>query len=1232
MDSMFKNCISLNYINFSNFDTSRVTTMDELFMNCSSIDSIIFPFLNTVSLQSMKSMFQNCYNLSNINLSYFNTSNVKNMSYMFQSCSKLESLNLSSLKIDSVIEMANMFENCSNLKTVEFFKVQAQNLKNMSCLFHSCINLISIDLSYLNPVNVNYIDNMFNNCSGIAFINISNFIASNSESTINMFKDCKNLTSLDLSDLNTSNVKTMNSMFSGCSKLNELNLANFDTSKVTIMSEMFSGCELLNFIELKNFNTSKVNTMKKMFYNCSNLQSLNLTNFNTSSITDASYLFSGCSKISTLNILNFNTSKINYMNNMFENCSELKSLDLSNFDTSSVSNMSYMFAGCEKLNILDLSNFNTINCNNMKGMFINCSILEFINLSNFNTYKVTNMESMFSGCNKLFYLDLSNFSFAIVSNIKYMFKDCNTLKYLNLGSSGNKSSLLYDNLFYNVFIDINICARDQSLQEIVLSFLLKVNCSNYCFSENSKYLISEKICVEDCLKNEFYKYEYNQTCMERCPNGTHSSNINEYLCEEDEKFESDSQIINLSEYIEIIPIGYYFDFEDSKYKPCYRECYSCNMSGDMYIHNCIDYLIDVYLDEFRSKVIPYNITEIDNGYDYLETKENVIFTLTSTYNQKYNKYINISSIDLSECESKIIDEYKILNNTNIYILKVDIFLPGAMAPKVEYELYHPLNGTNLTLLNMSICEDTKAYIYLPTNISYEELYKHNPKSDYYNDICKTHTTESGTDIILKDRRNEFIDDNMNICEEDCELINMDEYYNSTRKVKCSCSTKTIFPKLSEIKIDTKKLLANFKNIKNMINFNLLKCIHLLFNLNNITKNYANYMLVFLLALSIISIFVWTYNNYIKIKTIVKAIITQKKNINKEKYKKNQIETEKENKEEKIEENKDENKEENQYEDIIDTKVDKCIYIKIQSIMNKRIKKIDKKLNKEKDVDILESKYKIKIKKESNKNPNSPTRKMKLKKTDNTKNILIKNNYSRNTTLGSKEKITFNDNEMNLFDYKKAKKNDKRTYIQYYISLLKTKHLLFFTFFNSQDYNSRIIKIYIFFFTIQIEYTINTMFYTDETMHKIYKDEGYFDFIYQIPQMIYSSLLSLILNNLLNNLGLYEDNILELKNSKYKKAKKLKIINIIKAKIILFFIISYILLFSSWVYVGCFCAVYKNTQVHLLIEVLSSFGLSFFISLFTYLIPGIFRIPSLKDGKKGNKLLLYKFSKFIQYIL
>ena len=44
-------------------------------------------------------------------------------------------------------------------------------------------------------------------------------------------------------------------------------------------------------------------------------------------------------------------------------------------------------------------------------------------------------------------------------------------------------------------------------------------------------------------------------------------------------------------------------------------------------------------------------------------------------------------------------------------------------------------------------------------------------------------------------------------------------------------------------------------------------------------------------------------------------------------------------------------------------------------------------------------------------------------------------------------IIFNDNEMNSLNYVEAKILDKRTYFQYYLSLLRTKHILFLLFAN-----------------------------------------------------------------------------------------------------------------------------------------------------------------------------------------
>ena len=108
--------------------------------------------------------------------------------------------------------------------------------------------------------------------------------------------------------------------------------------------------------------------------------------------------------------------------------------------------------------------------------------------------------------------------------------------------------------------------------------------------------------------------------------------------------------------------------------------------------------------------------------------------------------------------------------------------------------------------------------------------------------------------------------------------------------------------------------------------------------------------------------------------------------------------------------------------------------------------------------------------------------------------------------------------MNEFTYEQALKYDKRNYIQYYFSLLKTKYILIFSFYTSNDYNSKIIKIDLFFVGFINNFFVNALFFNDDTMHKILEDEGTFDFVYQLPKIIYSTLISTVLNTLLKILA------------------------------------------------------------------------------------------------------------------
>jgi hypothetical protein len=204
-------------------------------------------------------------------------------------------------------------------------------------------------------------------------------------------------------------------------------------------------------------------------------------------------------------------------------------------------------------------------------------------------------------------------------------------------------------------------------------------------------------------------------------------------------------------------------------------------------------------------------------------------------------------------------------------------------------------------------------------------------------------------------------------------------------------------------------------------------------------------------------------------------------------------------------------------------------------------------------------------------------------------------------------------------------------VDYYFSLLKSKHIILFTFFNNTDYNSKIIKIYLFLFTFALFLVVNALFFTDSTMHKIYEIKGKYNFINQIPIIFYSSLISSFINKVIKYLSLSENDILEIKyeiNNTIKKSKT--VLKCLKAKFILFFILTFILLILFWYYISCFCAIYRNTQIHLIKDTLTSYSLSLIYPFIIYIFPGILRIPSLK-AKNKDKGCLYKISNYIQLI-
>ena len=893
-------------------------------------------------------------------------------------------------------------------------------------------------------------------------------------------------------------------------------------------------------------------------------------------IKDCSYMFNMLANIIKIDLSKFDSSKVTNMKDMFYACTSLTSINFKNFDTSSVVYMGYVFDTCTSLTSVDLSSFNTSAVLDMNAMFDDCHSLISIDLQNFDTSLVTDFNYMFFNNYELKYVNLNNFNVSRVSDMHSMFKNCKSLLYINLNTFKEKSGVNLNNMFDSISNNVTYCINTQLSPNIAAkigAYSNKNNCSNICFENNYIiFFINKNICRK-IICEKYYNYEQ-------------------------------------AECIDYIPEGYYLS--NSKLKIIDKCSLNDFYSGLCYSNNSDVNSKDDLIKNIQNDILNGNIKSILNITegkinDISIKKGNAFFTITTADNQYNNENKNESSIKLGKCIDELKYNYKLSDNDTLLIFKIDIYEEGLLVPIIEYEVY---NLEKNEKLNLTFCKDTKISIELPVNISEKDLFKYNTSSEYYNDICFTYTSEKGTDLSLNDRRKEYSKKNQSLCETNCEY---DGYDNKTKKALCECEIKINLPFFSEIVINKDRLIKDLTNIKDLLNIKIIKCYKVLFTKEGIITNIGSYIILAIILIYIISIIVFGFKGYKNLLNRIRIIIgiNNKSNKNKtdliknDKKNKESKKTNKKNKEKSKTKNDSNNKsKENKNAPTKKTKKEKKIGLKSLNIIqtNGDYNKIHRSKS---DLSIL-----------NKKNKNKKSLKLSMTK----KEINLNKN---------KNKLFFNDYEMNTLLYKEALKYDKRTYFEYYISLLKTKHLMIFAFYTYNDYNSKIIKICLFFFSFALYYKVNALFFNDSTMNRIYEDDGAYNFIYQIRQIFYSSMICSIGNIIICFFSLTERDILQVKREKKNKDKHfIKLSKFLIIKFSLFFSISIILLILFWYYLSCFCAIYRNTQLHLIKDTLICFGLTMIYPFGWDLRAAAFRIPSLK---KSNRECIYKLSQIIQFI-
>ena len=304
-----------------------------------------------------------------------------------------------------------------------------------------------------------------------------------------------------------------------------------------------------------------------------------------------------------------------------------------------------------------------------------------------------------------------------------------------------------------------------------------------------------------------------------------------------------------------------------------------------------------------------------------------------------------------------------------------------------------------------------------------------------------------------------------------------------------------------------------------------------------------------------------------------------------------------------------------------------------NLMKKNIRKNDKKATKDVknfDKNNLEI-FKVKTKKDKNEksiiSDDNQTNK-RLNEKISTNNLEMKDKALENKSPNFEDYDNF---ELNNLDYIPACEIDKRSFCRTYWSVLLREHIALMTFVACNDYNLFYVKVDRFIIQFCTNMAMNGLFFSDESMHNLYVNNGEYDFVQQIPQIAYTLIIGHVLEVILCYLSLTDTvvyAIKELSKNKENVGKIMQIINCLKTKLIIFFIFTFLLFLFYWYFISAFCAVYQNTQEIFIRDSMTSFITSMIDPFLIYLFTSILRGISLSGCCKKKAGFVYCASQLI----
>ena len=604
---------------------------------------------------------------------------------------------------------------------------------------------------------------------------------------------------------------------------------------------------------------------------------------------------------------------------------------------------------------------------------------------------------------------------------------------------------------------------------------------------------------------------------------------------------------------------------------------------------------------------PYNSKLKYYDYDSNSKLSNYSYEINSNINELKKIYPNLTFIELSQEAKNIIIKNNNLDGKNykIYFVINDYPSndPQMAINNYDYKLILE-NGTELDLSKIN--EDFFADLSIPIvnkiisnfdyyKIFYEQGYDiYEKNNDFYNDICSPAYLHDN-DITLEDRKKEIYPNNVTLCKANCEYKNVDI---ENKKIICYCNLNINKNYILNYE-DNNFIIEDdgdfFDYLLDNINYKIFKCYKLVFNSQNLITNISFYIMILsLFTIIIINIkFYFCDLSKIKILSVKNSIIDsnistsipKEKNKIKMKSKKNILEP-----------------------------------------IKKKSKRFKKKIYKKK-----ENKAGTNIKYIKNiyhfSQINISGSNVLLKNDKNTKNFPKKKSihFKFKENLINNENQEDNKEDFNELPFTLAKKKDKRTIFEIFVSIIIKKITLINLICGDEK-----IKILLFnenILSLLVDFFFNALLYSDEVVSHKYHNNGKLEFIVSLVLSLLSNIISSMVCYFLNYSEIIEerlDQILQMKRSNNYPIALTKFLKSLKLKVLLYIFKEIFIILISFYYLIIFTIVYSYSKISLLYNFLYSLIEKILESLIISIIIAFTRKISIQFSNR----YIYNTSKYI----